>query len=150
MYKSLIIFLLAAASCTESETVRTQDEGPSGRQGSTLEGTWVLTEQKVSIGSPATWTAVESGDTIRFGADGSFAWQHLDCEPKSYERVDDLIKLTYDCPEDSEYADQPSYSDRIDYQLITLTTSYLTVTPATFRCTEECSYKYTRIGDAER
>ena len=149
MNKLLIIFLLLA-SCSENETARTQGEVSPDRSTPSIVGTWVLAEQKVSIGGPATWQAAAERDTIQLNADGSFSWENPDCDPKSYQQEGTLIKLTYDCPEDSEYADRPGRSDRIDYQIVELTSSYLTITPATFRCIEACLYKYARQENPKR
>ena len=149
MNRFLTFFLLlAAVACTENETARRQDKASS--EHSDLVGTWVLTEQKVSIGGPATWSAVDQGDTVRLNDDGSFIWPNLDCSPKLYERQDDLIQLSYDCPEDSEYADYAGHVNDFNHRIVSLTASSLTVTPATVMCTEECLYKYTRVDDDTR
>ncbi len=136
----LIVFSLTA--CSDQEVATRQ-----GTQNSALVGTWALVEQKVSIGGPATWEPTSGGDLIRFGADGTFAMPHLDCKPVSYQRSGDLIQLTYDCPEDSEYADWPSHVNRLDYRIVELTDQHLTITPATFMCMETCLYKYARQED---
>lgn len=131
-----ILFLFA---CSEENIVLQQANSP-GVSDSPLVGTWVLAEQKVSIGGPATWQDVDAGDTIRFRADGSFVMTHRDCSPKSYETADDLIKLTYDCPEAARV-------DSVNYRIVELTDGYLTLTNP--RCFEACVYKYARVpGEA--
>ena len=135
-----ILLLVLLASCS------TEEESTNAKKPSTIVGTWVRTEQKVGYGGEGTWEKVAQGDTIRLEGDGSFSWSNLDCVPVSYERAGDLIKLTYNCPDSSQYADWPSYSDSINYRVTDFSDSYLTITPATFICTEGCLYKYARVS----
>ena len=116
-------------------------------QVSSIVGTWRPTEQKVGIGSPGEWEAVENGPIIQFFADGSFQYAHFDCTPQTYRVEKDRIIFNYQCSEESEYAEWPSYVEEIAYQVTKLTEEYMTLSPATFICTEGCAYTYRRVEE---
>lgn len=133
---AIILLTWVLVSCSEEHTASRQDNS-SNVSNSPIVGTWVLVEQKVSIGGPATWQDVDAGDTLRFRADGSFAASQSRCSPESYQATDSLIQLSYDCSEVSGI-------DSVNYRIIELTDEYLTV--GNTSCIEECVYKYTRAG----
>ena len=143
MKNILILWIIVLTAACSADEVAIQQQARSDG----LVGAWVLVEQKVSIGGPASWEPVRNGYTIQFGADGTFTMPNFDCNSLSYQRVGDLIKLTYDCPTDSEYADWPNRVQELDYRVVELTEQRLTLTSATFMCVEECLYRFARQDD---
>lgn len=133
--KNLILstlVLLCLLACEPEPIIVAEFEAP------TLVGEWQLVEQKVSIGSPATWQKVDDGATFTLKVDGTFTGFQLfnDCQTGTYDTQEGALILTHNC-EDSKpftYALQKENEDII-------------LSPRTVICTETCEYKYRKISE---
>ncbi|MBS1572583.1 MAG: lipocalin family protein [Bacteroidetes bacterium] len=122
-----VSLLLLFLSC------RDKDEPTTGK---TIQGTWKLTEAKISNGGSANWEAVANGYTLKLKSDNTYETTQLpSCNTGTYSiDANNVIKFTNSCGNTSI----PN-----SFKIISIENNFF-IWNGTF-CIEECQEKFTRI-----